>query len=151
MTSHNWFYREQLKRKEKLEARKKELMATQQAKIPQWADSATSIYNPNQFEYYKEEDEPDQEYLDNLAKELGLPAEKEQVEETGVQEELEICEDFIGNNVEVSSLKQWDIPDFPESVVEDFQDKIQLLSTCPNWCEITQNPVFKHYFLQSKN
>ena len=79
-------YREALKRKEKLEARKKQLLKMNEAQIPKWIKDDCVLYDSNNFEYYQDgEEEPDIENLNNIAEMLGLPKNMYQHDESNEQ------------------------------------------------------------------
>jgi Fe-S cluster assembly scaffold protein SufB len=69
---HKLIHRDELKRKEKLESRKKDLMSTSEALIPKWTSSSQPFYDQSNFAYYEKEGEEDDECLNDIAKALGL-------------------------------------------------------------------------------
>lgn len=68
--------REQVKQKDKVENRKKELMGTTKKgkhAFPKWVEHNQPFYDAQHFNYYDEDEEQDPESLNEIAKMLGLP------------------------------------------------------------------------------
>ena len=95
-------------------------MATDESVLPKWVKDDRPLYDTSQFQYYREEDEPDEEYLNDLAKELGLPKSMYENDENGT----EVAGQDVVANFDIEAYKNLIQEDF-----DDLQDKLQLIAT----------------------